>query len=304
MPITEYDLIILGTGPAGLQAAIHAARTKISVLVLGKQLKSSLFKAHIENYCCQPGVTGESLLMEGKKQAEYFGTRFLNEDVLDISGEAPEFLVKTEGAVFKTKTLILSMGISRHKLGVPGEKELLGKGVSYCVECDANFFRNEPVVVVGGESAATSGALTLLFFTGEVHLVCQELNVSEALAGQIRESAIRLHEHRKITKIIGGAKVEGVELDDGTRIPVSGVFIELGAKGAIELASRLGVLLDPDTLQYITTNKKQETNIPGIYAAGDICGPPWQMAKAVGEGCTAGLEAAAFVKRLKHPDAP
>jgi thioredoxin reductase (NADPH) len=300
----DYDIIILGSGPAGLQAAIHAARTKLSVMVLGRQLKSSLIKAHIENYCCiLPEVAGESLLSEGRKQAEKFGTQFLNEDVLDISGQAPELLIKTESRELKTKTLILSMGISRHKLGVPGEKEYLGKGVSYCVECDANFFRNEPVVVVGGESAATSGALTLLFYTGEVYLVCQTLNVSETLAQQIRDSAIHLHEQHSVKSIFGSNQVEGIELDDGSRIKVSGVFIELGAKGAIELATQLGVSLDPESFLYITTNKKQETNIPGIYAAGDICGPPWQMAKAVGEGCVAGLQAASFVKQLRKTTA-
>ena len=302
MAHTDYDLIILGSGPAGLQAAIHAARSKLSVMVLGRQFKSSLMKAHIENYCCLlPETTGESLLAEGRKQAEKFGTYFLNEDVLDISGQAPDFSVRTESRELKTRTLILSMGIARNRLGVPGEKEFLGKGVSYCVECDANFFRNEPVLVIGGESAATSGALTLLFYTSEVHLVCESLNVSETLIRQIRDSAIQLHEQSRVKSIFGDNQVEGVALEDGARIKVSGVFIELGAKGAIELATRLGVSLDPESLQFIITNKKQETNIPGIYAAGDICGPPWQMAKAVGEGCVAGLQAASFVKQFKKP---
>jgi thioredoxin reductase (NADPH) len=297
---TDYDVIILGSGPAGLQAAIHASRSKVAVLVLGRQFKSSLMRAHIENYCCMlPTVTGETLLSEGRQQAEKFGTHFLDEDVLDISSQSPAISVKTESQELKTKTLILSMGIARNKLGVPGEKEFLGKGVSYCVECDANFFRNEPVAVIGGESAATSGALTLLFYTSEVHLVCQNLNVSEALAQQIRESAIHLHEGRRVRTITGSNQVEGIELDDGSQVKVSGVFIELGAKGAIELATQLGVVLDSESFQYIITNKNQETNIPGIYAAGDICGPPWQMAKAVGEGCVAGLQAAAFVKQLR-----
>jgi thioredoxin reductase (NADPH) len=93
--------------------------------------------------------------------------------------------------------------------------------------------------------------------------------------------------------------VEGITLDDGSRLEVKGVFIELGAKGAIELAGRLGVNLDPETFQYVLAGRKQETNVPGVYAAGDITGPPWQMAKAVGEGCVAGLEAAAYVKKLR-----
>jgi thioredoxin reductase (NADPH) len=294
----RYDVIILGTGPAGLQAAIHSARTKVSVLVLGRQPKSSLFKAHIENYCCLTGVTGESLLSEGHRQAERSGARFIDEDVMDLKGQAPELKVRTEaGEIFSAKALILSMGISRNKLGVPGEKELLGKGVSYCVECDANFYRDLPVAVVGGESAAAGGALTLLFYSPEVHLICRQLDIAEKLALQIRESAIHLHEGRSVKEIQGHSRVEGLVLDDGSSLKVEGIFIELGAKGAIELATKLGVLLDSESFQSIVTDKKQETNVPGVYAAGDICGPPWQMAKAVGEGCVAGLRAAAFAKQ-------
>jgi thioredoxin reductase (NADPH) len=294
----HYELIIRGTGPAGLQAAIHAAWTKVSVLVLGRQPKSSLFKAHIENYCCLRGVTGESLLLEGHRQAERSGARFINEDVLDLEGQAPEFKVRTEsGEIFSAKAVIRSISISRNKLGVPGEKELPGKGVSYCVEGDANFYRDLPVAVVGGESAAAGGELTLLLFSPEVHLIWRQLDVAEKLSFQIRKRAIHLHEGRSVKEIQGTRQVEGLGLDDGSSLKVESVFIELGAKGAIELASDLGVLLDSESLQYIVTDKKQETNVPGIYAAGDICGPPWQMAKAVGEGCAAGLQAAAFAKK-------
>lgn len=296
-----YDLIVLGTGPAGLQAAIHAARAKISVLVLGRQPRSSLFRAHIENYCCLSGVNGEDLLLEGRRQAEKFGAAFLNEDVIEASTVLlAGFEIKTEsGEALTARTLILSMGISRNKLNVPGEKELLGRGVSYCVDCDANFFRGLPVAVVGSGSAAASGALTLLFYASEVHLIADKLEVNERLAEQLRASAIELHEGRSVKSIAGTAEVERITLDDGSGLDVKGVFIERGAKGAVELAGRLGVNLDPQTMQYVLTGKKQETNVPGVFAAGDITGPPWQMAKAVGEGCVAGLEAAAYVKRLR-----
>jgi thioredoxin reductase (NADPH) len=296
-----YDLIVLGTGPAGLQAAIHAARAKISVLVLGRQPRSSLFRAHIENYCCLSGVSGEELLLEGRRQAEKFGAEFLNEDVIEaVPTGLAGFQIKTEsGEELAARALILGMGISRNKLNVSGEKELLGRGVSYCVDCDANFFRGLPVAVVGSGSAAASGALTLLFYASAVYLVTGKLDVSERLAEQIRASSIDLHEGRTVKAIAGSAEVEGITLDDGSRLEVKGVFIELGAKGAIELAGRLGVNLDPETFQYVLAGRKQETNVPGVYAAGDITGPPWQMAKAVGEGCVAGLEAAAYVKKLR-----
>ena len=119
------------------------------------------------------------------------------------------------------------------------------------------------------------------------------------LESQIRQSAIRLHTGRKVTEITGQDGVDGLILDDGTRFNVNGCFIELGAKGAIEIASELGVAMDSESPQFIATDKKQKTNIDGVYAAGDICGLPWQLAKAVGEGCVAGLEAAAYAKKLR-----
>ena len=300
MSDNDYDVIILGSGPAGLQAAIHAARARVSVLVLGKPSKSSLHRAHIENYCCMERTAGDELLQQGMQQAEQAGTSFMHEDVIKVTQEEQWFTVQNEsGNDLRCKALILAMGISRNKLRVPGEKELLGRGVSYCVDCDAGFFRDEPVAVVGDESGASSGALTMLFYASQVHLVCDRLEVSEALVQQVRESAITLHQGRKITDIIGQQKVEGLLLDDGSRLDVKGVFIELGAKGAIELASELGVAMDPDSPQFIATDKKQKTNIDGIYAAGDICGLPWQLAKAVGEGCVAGIEAAAYAKKFR-----
>ena len=300
MTTNTYDVIILGTGPAGLQAAIHAVRSKVSVLVLGKQHKSSLYRAHIENYCCLSKIDGETLLQDGRKQAEHFGANFFDEDAVEIKQADSWFHIKVEsGTEIRSRAIIFALGVFRNKLNVRGEKELLGRGVSYCVDCDANFYREEPVAVAGSESAALTGALTLLFYTKEVHLVCSKLEATEALANQIRESPIHLHEGRKIKQILGENAVEGLLLDDGTTLSVKGVFVELGAKGAIELAGTLGVAMDNESFKYIVTNKKQETNVPGIYAAGDITGPPWQMAIAVGQGCVAGLEAASYAKKLK-----
>ncbi|MGD9079048.1 MAG: FAD-dependent oxidoreductase [Desulfobacterales bacterium] len=221
----NYDVIILGTGPAGLQAAIHAARKKVSVLVLGKETKSSLFHAHVENFCCIFNITGEEMLNVGRQQAANFGADLLDEDVLSILPDGQQFKIISEsGTELICRSLIVATGTARNKLGAPGEKEFLGRGVSYCVECDANFFKGEDVV-----------------------------------------------------------------------------FIELGARGVMELATHIGIQFD-DEMKYIATNKKMETNVPGVFAAGDICGPPWQMAKAVGEGCVAGIAAATYAKKSKKSD--
>jgi len=293
-----FDVVILGSGPAGLQAAIHAVRAKVSVLVLGRAGQSSLNKAHVENYCCLPTFAGPQMLADGRRQAAEFGALLRDEDVVEVAPEGGGYLVRTEGGgEVLAKALVLAMGVSRNRLGVKGEKELLGQGVSYCVDCDGGFFRGQAVAVVGGGSAAVSGALTMLFLASRVHLVCRELGVSEVLAQRLRDSAVVLHEGRWPTAIQGRDQVDGLVLDDGQTLAVSGVFIELGAKGAVQLAGGLGVALDPETMRYIATDKRQATNLPGVWAAGDITGPPWQMAKAVGEGCVAGLEAAAHAKR-------
>jgi thioredoxin reductase (NADPH) len=295
---TNYDVVILGTGPAGLQAAIHAARKKVSVLLMGKETKSSLFHAHVENFCSLFNVKGEDMLSVGRQQAVNFGSDVLEEDVLQVLPAGQHFgIVVESGQELQAKSLIIATGTTRNKLGVAGEKELLGRGVSYCVECDANFYKGDDVAVVGSASAAVSGALTMLDYAATVHLICEELEVTAALEKQLKNSAVIIHEDRQVEQIVGQSSVEEVVLKDGSKIPVNGVFIELGAKGVMELATHLGVQLD-DQMKYIQTNKKMETNVPGVFAAGDICGPPWQMAKAVGEGCVAGLGAAGYARKL------
>jgi thioredoxin reductase (NADPH) len=295
---TDFDVVIIGTGPAGLQAAIHAARKKVSVLVMGKETKSSLFHAHVENFCCLFNVSGESMLEVGRQQATNFGSILLEEDVLSISRDGELFKIITESNVeLQTKAMIIATGTARKKLGAAGEKEFLGRGVSYCVECDANFYKDEDVVVAGGASAAVSGALTMLNYAKTVHLVCDSLEVTDTLKKDLMQSNVVVHEDTQIEEIAGKSSVEKISLSNGTTLSASGIFIELGAKGVMELATHLGIQLD-DEMKYIQTNKKMETNIAGVFAAGDICGPPWQMAKAVGEGCVAGIGAATYAKKF------
>ena len=294
-----FDVVILGVGPAGLQAAVHAGRRKATVLLLGSVRKSSLFTAHIENYFSLFNISGEEMLRRGTEQARQFGAEILEESVISIAPLNGLFNVTTEsGRAVAAKSVIFATGSKRNRLGVKGEKQLLGRGVSYCVDCDGHFFRGQDVCVVGNESAAADGALTLMKIAGSVHLVCDQLDVAANLREEVFASGAVIHEGSQIASIDGKTAVEGVSLSNGNRLAVQGVFVELGAKGVLELALNLGVALDDD-MKYIRTNKQQETNIAGIYAAGDICGMPWQMAKAVGEGCVAGMGAAAYAKKLK-----
>ena len=300
-----YDVVIIGAGPAGLQAAINAVRKKATVLVLGRPERSSLYRAHVENYLSIDGVReGAELLAVGIDQVKRFGAEYLAEDVMHVEHASDTFAVRVEsGRTIKTRSLIFATGTSRKKLKVKGEKQLSGKGVSYCVDCDANFYRNAKVVVVCNESAAVDGALTLRGYASEVHLATKELAVSKELNDKLSESGVKIHQNNCVSEIQGENAVEGVLLEDGTRLEVEGIFIELGAKGALELATTIGVQLDSETFTHIDCNKKQHTNIPGVYAAGDIAGHPYQMAKAVGEGCVAGWEAANYSLKRKREEA-
>lgn len=297
----EIDVLIMGAGPAGLQAAVHAVRKKTSVVIVGKPENSAIYRAHVENYLCVDGVVdGSEMVKVGIDQASRFGAVLVREDILHIEAIDGGFLVRSETKEFKALSVIIAIGTSKKKLNVPGEKSLLGKGVSYCVDCDCNFYRNAKVAVVGNGSAAVDGAITLTNYASEVTLVPKNLAVSAAMQERLAESSVVVKEGLWAKEIVGDMAVSGLVLDDDSILEVEGVFVELGAKGPMELATSIGVALDMETFSYIDTNKRMETNIEGVYAAGDIAGQPFQMAKAVGDGCTAGWFAANYVKKLKR----
>ena len=194
MPENAWDVAIIGRGPAGLQAAIHAGGKKAKVIVFGRPERSSLYKAHVANFCCfEETISGQELLEAGRRQAEKFDSAFLEQDIIETKSEDNRFILVTEnGETFTAKTVILAMGIARKKLRVKGEKEFLGRGVSYCVDCDANFYRGMEVAVVGNESAAASGALTLLGYAKKVYLVCRKLTITDLLHEQLNHSDVKI----------------------------------------------------------------------------------------------------------------
>ena len=183
------------------------------------------------------------------------------------------------------------------RLGQPAE-HLDAAGLRGCRAERVHHLKGDVLVVwVGDGSAAASGALLVMYYGNEIYLICNKLNVKDRLEEQVRKSGINILERNGIREIQGKEKVEQIVLKDGRDLKVEGVFIELGSKGAVELLSNLGVVLDDSG--FIKTNQKQETNITGIFAAGDVCGPPFQVAKAVGEGCIAGLNASNYVKNIE-----
>jgi len=292
----DYDVVIVGCGPAGLQAAIHAARKKVKVAVIGRSEGSGLNRAEVENYFGIDVMGGKELLSKGMEQAKRFGAEIFEQDVMKLERKDDSFIVVTDHDMeFKSKALVLAPGISRKKLNAPGEKELLGKGVSYCASCDCNFFRGKTVAVVGDESTAASAALLLTEYASVVHWISKNLNVSPPLMAKVKATKVEIVSPASVARIIGEERVKGLELNDGRRFSMDGVFIELGAKGSADLALDLDVI--PDPTGTIEVNASMETGTKGLFACGDVTGQPWQLARAVGQGCIAGTNAAKFVRK-------
>ena len=290
----ETDVLVIGSGPAGIQAAIHASRRKVSVVVAGKPSASAAAGTEMDNYFGTGLVSGDRLIEEGVRQAESTGAVFSGQNVISSSrdGEAFRFVLE-DGTEVVSKAVVIATGISRKKLGIPGEKELFGKGVSYCAVCDCNFYKGRRAVIVGNESEAATSAEMMTGYASETSWVAWDVQASPVLVEKAEAAGVRLY-GSKPRAIVGEAKVEALELEDGTTIPTDGVFIELGARSAADIAMDLDVMPEMDDTIKVGTDCA--TEVPGVYACGDVTGKPWQVAKAVGQGCVAGTNAAAFVK--------
>ena len=290
----DADVVIIGSGPAGVQAAIHASRRKVSVLVAGKAAASAAAGTEMDNYFGTGRVSGDALIAEGMRQAESTGAVFLGQNVISASRDGDSFRLGLEdGTEVNARSVIIATGISRKKLGIPGEKELFGKGVSYCAVCDCNFYRGRRAVIVGNESEAAVSAEMMTGYASETSWVAWDVQANPALVAKAEAAGVRMY-GSKPKAILGEGKVESLELEDGTLIPTDGVFIELGARSSADLAMDLDVM--PEMDDTIKVDCDCATGVPGVYACGDVSGRPWQVAKAVGQGCVAGTNAAAYAK--------
>lgn len=290
----EFDVVVMGSGPAGLQASLHAVR-RAEVLVFGRLETSNLWSAKIENYLSiSYPILGRDLLLKSKERAIESGIKFANEDVLEVEIQGEGIIVKGESRQVRSKALIVACGVSHRRLGVPGEKEFLGRGVSYCADCDCMFFRGRVVSVVGDGSAALRAVELLSRFASKVYWIWPEIRIGEDKRRELTGKGVELV-LANVREIQGENKVRSVLLDSGM-LSVDGVFIELGARGISELAMEIGLMLDSKTMQFVQVDRFQKANVRGVFACGDVTGPPLQLAKAVGEGCVAGSQAGDFVR--------
>jgi thioredoxin reductase (NADPH) len=267
-----YDLIIIGGGPSGLTAAIYAARFDLKAVIIAKEIGGYMAESpQIENYPGFISISGLELAELMKKQVEHLGVKIIEEEVVEVK---KGFSVKTKSnTTYQGKNILIAMGTERRKLGIPGEDEFAGRGVAYCATCDAALFRNKVVAVVGGANSAVVSALLLAKFAKEVHILYRNkpLRADAFWIDKLKDfKNIEVHCCTTIKEIKGSKKVEKVILQDDSEMKLDGVFIEIGSIPVAGLSKSLGVELDENGC--IKVNLKQETNIKGIYAAGDITG--------------------------------
>jgi thioredoxin reductase (NADPH) len=311
-----YDLIIVGAGPAGLTASIYASRYKLKNLVVGKQLGGELVLAHkIENYPGFASISGPQLCQMIGQQVERLGEPILLEDVGRIQKQEKLFTVETvAGQNFQAQTVIVATGSERRHLGVPGEKELMGKGVSYCTTCDAPFYKDKRVSVVGGSDSAVTGAIHAAEFADKVYLVYR--------GDQLRAEPIWLDDLKKleasgkvmvvyktnVTEIVASPQgtVAGVKLDkpfeDKNELPVDGLFIEIGGVPGTSLVKPLGVELTE--IGHVKVSETMTTNIDGLYCAGDMVDKSLVMQQAVTAMAQGAIAAGSAYKYMKGNQAP
>jgi len=295
-----YDTLIIGAGPAGLTASIYASRYKRSNLVIGKMVGGTItWAGKVDNFPSQPGISGLELGQKMAAQVKSLGVEILAENVSGVKKEAEgEFRVTTDsGNEFQAKSLIVTTGTERKKLNIPGEYEYLGKGVSYCTTCDAPFFKDKTVVLVGGSNAACSGAIHLSHFAKKVYLVYRkfELRAEPVWVEEIKGNPkIEVIYDTNLVKIVGeSGRVKEVEFDkpynNKTILETDGVFVEIGGVPSAGFLKPLGV--DFDENGYIRVNEKMETNIEGVFAAGDVTTKSLILPQAI-IACAAGATAA------------
>jgi thioredoxin reductase (NADPH) len=309
---SNRELIIVGGGPAGYTAALYAARANLSPLVIegiqwGGQL---MITSDVENYPGYPdGVLGPAMMQEFRTQAERFGAEFLTDDVtrVDFSGRPLRVIVGDDE--YTAESVIVATGANARQLGLPNEVTLQGRGVSYCAVCDAAFFRERQVVVVGGGDSAMEEATFLTKFATNVTLVHRrdEFRASPIMLERARQNEkIEILTPYVVDDVLGtdegrvtGVRLRQVQTDETRDVPADGVFVAIGHDPSTSLFLEW---LDHDEAGYLLTSPgSTETNIPGVFAAGDVQDHVYRQAvTAAGSGCMAALDAERYLTRQAH----
>ena len=302
----NYNLIIIGAGPAGLSASIYASRYKLNHLVLGVSPGGQMGEIYeIENYPGFPSISGRELIEKFLEHSKKFGAEIRNESVVKIKkNETGLFEVETSFGIYQAQALIMAMGAVYRKMNIPGEKEYTGKGVSYCATCDAIFFKGKTVSVVGGGNSAVVVALELADFAKKVYLIHrgEKMSAEPAWLEKLNNlKNLEILKDNEVLEIKGKEKVEKIILtkpfNDKVSLSVDGVFIEVGTDPGVELAKKIGV--ETDEQNYIKVNADMSTNIAGIFGAGDITNGSNKFRQVLSACAEGALAAVGTYKMLK-----
>lgn len=269
----EYDLIIIGAGPAGLSAAIYAARYKLKVIVISKTSGGLAATAYrICNFPSYNEIRGFELMQKIIKQAEELKVPIIYEEIIKIKKNENGFAVFSDKKEYSTKRIIFAGGTKKLKLNVPGEGKFLGKGISYCATCDAAFFKNKPVIVVGGSDAALTAALLLNEYASKVSIIYKKEKFFKAEPVWVelieKERKIEIFFNEEIVEILGKDNIDKVRLKSGKLLKTNGIFVEIGSIPETNILKSLRLNLNENG--YIISDKNQKTNLDGFYAAGDV----------------------------------
>ncbi|MBY8987225.1 MAG: FAD-dependent oxidoreductase [Candidatus Lokiarchaeota archaeon] len=300
----EFELVIIGGGPAGLTAAIYGGRMGLkTALFEGKAFGGLAGTApKIENYPGFESINGLELTEKMKEQAEKYGATFFYNKVLAINPK--EMTVTTSKGDTKAKAIIIATGSKHLTLGLPNEFELIGNGISYCATCDGPLFRDQVVATVGGGNAAGLEAIYLSGVAKEVYLIHRRhcMRAEKAIEDEVMALDnvttmfnCTIEEAITVDDKLGEIRIKNHKEGETTDVSVKALFIAIGVEPQSEIAKKVGIETDKDN--FIKVNKKQEINFPGIYAAGDVTGGIRQVTTAVGEATTAAMNAYLFIKK-------
>jgi thioredoxin reductase (NADPH) len=300
MTTWDCDLIIIGGGPAGLTAGIYAGRARLCAFLIEKLIHGGQMMTTdlVENYPGFPeGISGPELSDRMRQQAERFGLKIITGEVLEVipgTPEDPAHTVVLEDRRLKTGAVIIATGANYRRLGVPGEAELTGRGVSFCATCDGALYRDQEIAMVGGGDTALSETLFLTRFATKIHLIHRRdaLRGAKYLQEQILSNdKVQVHWNTVVEAFQGGAqgleslKLKDVKTGEISTLPVTGCFVAIGITPNTQW---LKGLLSLDEWGFVLTDQEMATQIPGIFAAGDVRSKNlWQIATAVGEGAIA-----------------
>lgn len=286
----ELDALVIGKGPAGIQAALYMYRANVNPLVIGKDLGASEQAQIVDNFYGYPSIGGPELIELGIKQAEDMGITVSSDEVLSIRYEDEKFIVKTVEEEYLVISLLLATGTQRSIPRVRKIRNFHAKGVSYCAVCDAFFYKNKVVGVLGHSEYAAHEASELVELCDKVYVFTDGLEPT----AEFDERCIIVKE--KNIEVFGDTKLEGL-ITDQQEYQLDGLFVALGSASSTDIATQIGLEVAHGR---IIVNELQETYIPGLYAAGDCTPGPQQIAKAVSDGCIAGMNMVGYIRKFKR----